>query len=121
MINEDTIEIFIQHCSNAGFCPVPNMCASIKSFCCRHWKKRPAHLWHIMQFALPADGLAGTFIVDNQDTFSWNLEGQMLCNKWQKLGVGEEHCYTVYRKLAKPEKYRLFDEDGSAHASAYLK
>ena len=66
-------------------------------------------------------GTATILYGDNQDTGSWNIEGEMLCNKWQKLGAGEELCYTVYRKLVKPEKYRLFNEDGSAHASAYLK
>lgn len=52
-----------------------------------------------------------------EDSGSWNIQGDMLCTKWQELGAGEEHCYTVYSKK-RGAKYRLFNKDGSLHATA---
>jgi len=44
----------------------------------------------------------------------------MLCNQWQELGNGEDRCYTVYRKRG-GKKYKLFNADGSYHATAFPK
>ena len=58
---------------------------------------------------------------EKKDSGTWNIEDKMLCTTWQELGAGEERCYTVYRKWIKKEKFRLFNADGSAHATAFLK
>ncbi len=58
---------------------------------------------------------------EKKDTGTWNIEDKMLCTTWQELGADEEQCYTVFRKWIKKDKFRLFNTDGSAHATAFLK
>lgn len=58
---------------------------------------------------------------EKDDTGTWKIEDKMLCTTWQELGAGEEQCYTVFRKWIKNDKFRLFNIDGSAHATAFLK
>lgn len=57
---------------------------------------------------------------EKEDSGSWNIQGDMLCTKWQELGAGEEHCYSVYSKK-RGARYRLFNTDGSLHATAVPK
>ncbi len=57
---------------------------------------------------------------EKQDSGSWKIAGNMLCTSWQELGAGEEHCYTVYSRR-RGAKYKLFNADGSYHATAVSK
>jgi len=64
---------------------------------------------------------SGTILYgEKEDSGSWHIQGDMLCTQWQELGAGNEHCYTVYSRK-RGTKYRLFNADGSLHATAFIK
>lgn len=65
-------------------------------------------------------GSAAILYGEKRDSGSWNIQGEMLCTKWQELGAGKENCYTVYSRK-RGAKYRLFNADGSLHATAFTK
>jgi len=65
-------------------------------------------------------GSADIFYGDKQDSGTWHIQGDRLCTQWQELGAGKEHCYTVYSRK-RGTRYRLFNADGSLHATAFAK
>ena len=70
--------------------------------------------------AFDKSGSAVILYGEKKDSGSWQIQGDLLCTTWQELGAGEEHCYTVYSRK-RGTRYRLFNTDGSLHATAFPK